>query len=43
MALEDCETVNDAKTVSGQYFPVPLTRMANWKRVGVGVGGGGGG
>ena len=30
MALEGCETVNAAKTVSGQYAPVPLTRMANW-------------
>ena len=30
MALEDCKTVNAAKTVSGRYVPVPLTRMANW-------------
>ena len=30
-ALEGCET---AKTVSGQYAPVPLTRMANWKQAG---------
>ena len=34
MALEGCETVNAAKTVSGQYAPVPLTRMANWKQAG---------
>ena len=34
MALEGCETVNAAKTVSGQYTPVPLTRMANWIQVG---------
>ena len=30
MALEGCETVNAAKTVSGQYATVPLTRMADW-------------
>ena len=30
MALEGCETVNAAKTLSGQYAPVPLTRMVNW-------------
>ena len=29
MALEGCETVNAATTVSGQYAPVPLTRMTN--------------
>ena len=34
MSLEGCETVNAAKTVSGQYAPVPLTRMANWKQAG---------
>ena len=34
MALEGCETVNAAKTASGQYAPVPLTRMANWIQVG---------
>ena len=34
MALEGCETVNTAKTVSGQYAPVPLTRMANWIQAG---------
>ena len=34
MALEGCETVNAAKTVSGQYAPVSLTRMANWKQAG---------
>ena len=34
MALEGCETVNAAKTVSGQYTPVPLTRMANWIQAG---------
>ena len=34
MALEGCETVNAAKTVSGQYAPVPLTRMANWIQAG---------
>ena len=33
-ALEGCETVNAAKTVSGQYTPVPLTRMTNWKQGG---------
>ena len=33
-ALEGCETVTAAKTVSGQYAPVPLTRMANWKQGG---------
>ena len=32
--LEGCETVNAAKTVSGQHAPVPLTRMANWKQGG---------
>ena len=32
MALEGCETANAVKTVSGQYTPVPLTRMANWKQ-----------
>ena len=32
MALEGCETENAVKTVSGQYAPVPLTRMANWKQ-----------
>ena len=30
--LEDCETAYAAKTVSGQYAAVPLTRMANWNR-----------
>ena len=30
MALEGCGTVNAEKTVSGQYAPAPLTRMANW-------------
>ena len=34
MALEGCETVNAAKTVSGQYAPVLLTRMANWIQAG---------
>ena len=34
MALEDCETVSAAKTVSLQYAPVPLTRMANWIQAG---------
>ena len=34
MALEGCETVNAAKTVSRQYAPVPLTRMAHWKQGG---------
>ena len=24
-----CETANAVKTVSGQYAPVPLTRIAN--------------
>ena len=33
-SLEGRETVNAAKTVSGQYAPVPLSRMANWKQVG---------
>ena len=33
-ALEGCETVNAAKTVSGQYSPVPLARMANLKQAG---------
>ena len=32
--IEGCETVNAVKTVSGQYAPVPLTRMANWKQAG---------
>ena len=34
MALEGWETVNAAKTVSGQYAPIPLTRMANWIQAG---------
>ena len=34
MALEGCEAVNAANTVSGQYAPVPLTRMANWIQAG---------
>ena len=34
MALEGCETANAAKTVSGQYAPVLLTRMANCKQTG---------
>ena len=34
MALDGCETVNAAKTVSGRYAPVPLTRMANWIQAG---------
>ena len=34
MALEGCETVNAVKTASGQYAPVPLTRMSNWKQAG---------
>ena len=33
-ALEGCEAVNAAKTASGQYAPIPLTRMANWKQGG---------
>ena len=33
MVLEGCETANAVKTVSGEYAPVPLTRMANWKQV----------
>ena len=36
MALESYETVNSANTVSGQYAPVPLTRMANWIQAGSG-------
>ena len=31
-ALEGCETANAVKTVSEQYAPVPLTRMAYWKQ-----------
>ena len=31
-AVEGCEVINAAKAVSGQYAPVPLTRMANWKQ-----------
>ena len=31
---EGDETVNAAKTVSGQYIPVPLTKIANWKQAG---------
>ena len=34
IALEGCETVNATITVSGQYSPVPLTRMANRKQGG---------
>ena len=34
MTLEGCETVNVAKTISGQYAPLPLTRMANWVQAG---------
>ena len=29
MALEGCETVNAAKTVTGQYAPVLFTRIVN--------------
>ena len=33
MALESCEIAHSARTVSGQYAPVPLTKIANWKQV----------
>ena len=34
MALEGRETANAVKTVSVQYAPVPLTRIANRKQAG---------
>ena len=33
-ALEGCETATAVKTVSGQYAPVPFTKMANWIQAG---------
>ena len=33
-SLEGCETATTAKTVSEQYAPIPLTRIANWKQAG---------
>ena len=33
-AVEGCNTPNAARTVSGHYAPVLLTKMANWKEGG---------